>query len=110
MKKTALLALLLAAVLTLAACGARRLELDRRHGQDQRTVQRCPRGVRYRHDPPPRAGRADVADGRSQARSAEVKKLADDIAAAQGPEIDTMTRWLKTGVKTPRRTTWTAGT
>lgn len=30
-----------------------------------------------------------------QASSPEVKQLADKIAAAQGPEIDTMTRWLE---------------
>lgn len=30
-----------------------------------------------------------------RASSAEVKQLADKIAAAQGPEIDTMTGWLE---------------
>ncbi|CAI9418038.1 hypothetical protein HIDPHFAB_03170 [Nocardioides sp. T2.26MG-1] len=36
---------------------------------------------------------AQMADGR--ATSAEVKELAENIEAAQGPEIETMTNWLE---------------
>ena len=43
---------------------------------------------------------AELAADRAQ--SAEVRQLAEDIEAAQGPEIETMTQWLKDwGQETP---------
>ena len=95
-KLTALLALLLAAVLTLAACGSE--ETSKSSGDTgTANTQFNDADVKFATDMIPHHEQAVQMSqmAGSQAQSAEVKNLADDIAAAQGPEIDTMTQWLK---------------
>ncbi|QNN53443.1 DUF305 domain-containing protein [Nocardioides mesophilus] len=93
MKKTlALTAALLAATLTLSACGNSDTG-DTSNGSDQFNDA----DVSFATDMIPHHQQAvqmtEMAADR--ASSPEVKQLADEIAAAQGPEIDTMTGWLE---------------
>jgi uncharacterized protein (DUF305 family) len=95
-KMTALLALLLAAVLTLAACGSE--ETSKSSGDTSTANAKFnDADVEFATDMIPHHEQAVQMSqmASNQAQSAEVKNLADDIAAAQGPEIDTMTQWLK---------------
>lgn len=87
MKKThALAAALLAATLTLSACG-----------NDDSADQFNDADVSFATDMIPHHQQAvEMAEmAADHAGSPEVKRLADDIAAAQGPEIDKMTGWLE---------------
>jgi uncharacterized protein (DUF305 family) len=93
MKKTlALAAALLAATFTLSACGNTG-NTDRTDGADQFNDA----DVSFATDMIPHHQQAvQMAEmAADHAGSPEVKQLADDIAAAQGPEIDTMTGWLE---------------
>jgi uncharacterized protein (DUF305 family) len=72
----------------------RQQRLTQRQRQFQRP-QQAGRNVRQRHDPAPPAGHSDGKDGEAHAGSTEVKQLANGIESAQGPEIKTMTGWLK---------------
>lgn len=95
-KMTAPMALLLAGALTLAACGNTVMS-GSSHDTSTANAQFNDADVTFATDMIPHHEQAvqmsRMAPG--QAQSAEVKKLAGDIAAAQGPEIDTMTQWLK---------------
>ena len=95
-KTTALLPLLLAAVLTLAACGSE--ETSDAGGESSTTT--APfndADVEFARDMIPHHEQAvqmaQLADGRAE--SAEVKQLAEDIEAAQAPEIEQMSAWLE---------------
>jgi uncharacterized protein (DUF305 family) len=95
-KMPALLALLLAAVLTLAACGSE--ETSNSSGDTSTANAKFnDADVTFAQNMIPHHEQAIQMSrmASSQAQSTEVKKLADDIAAAQGPEIDTMAQWLK---------------
>jgi uncharacterized protein (DUF305 family) len=96
-KMTALLALLVAAVLVLSACGSGE---TRKSGGDtgRANAQFNDADVKFATDMIPHHQQAVQMSkmAESHASSAEVKKLAEYIEAAQGPEIDTMTTWLKT--------------
>ena len=90
MKKTlALAAALLAATLTLSACG--------NNDTSDSTDQFNDADVSFATDMIPHHQQAvQMAEmAADHAGSPEVKQLADDIAAAQGPEIDQMTGWLE---------------
>ena len=89
MKKTlTLAAAVLAATLTLSACG----NSDTSDSADQFNDA----DVSFATEMIPHHQQAvQMAEmAADNAGSPEVKQLADDIAAAQGPEIDTMTSWL----------------
>jgi uncharacterized protein (DUF305 family) len=93
-RMTPLLALLLAAVLTLAACGSEETSSE---GASTAKARFNDTDVTFATDMIPHHEQA-VQMSRmavTHTHSAEVKTLARDIAAAQGPEIDTMTQWLK---------------
>jgi uncharacterized protein (DUF305 family) len=85
-KSLALAAALLAATFTLSACG-----------NDDGADQFNDADVSFATDMIPHHQQAvQMAEmAADHAGSPEVKRLADDIAAAQGPEIDTMTGWLE---------------
>lgn len=90
MKKTlALTAAVLAATLTLSACG--------NNDTGDSAGQFNDADVSFATDMIPHHQQAvQMAElAADHAGSPEVKQLADDIAAAQGPEIDTMTGWLE---------------
>ena len=92
-KLTALLALLLAGVLTLAACGD---DDTSNSSRDTSTAQFNDADVEFAQGMIPHHQQAVEMSrmAETHADSPEVKKLASDIEAAQGPEIDTMTQWL----------------
>jgi uncharacterized protein (DUF305 family) len=95
-KMTALLPLLLAAALTLTACGSE--ETSKSIGDTSTAnVKFNDADVTFATDMITHHEQAVEMSqmASSRAQSADVKTLADDIAAAQGPEIDTMTQWLK---------------
>lgn len=90
-KKTlALVAPLLALGLTLSACGSDSSEsaADAPHNDQD---------VTFATDMIPHHAQAvEMADlAADRAESPEVKDLAEEISAAQGPEIETMTSWLE---------------
>lgn len=92
-KMTAALTLLLAGGLTLASCG----DDDGSPGSgDDTTSEFNDADVQFAQDMIPHHEQAvlmaEMAE--SHADSAEVKELATGIAAAQGPEIETLTQWL----------------
>ncbi|WP_091026450.1 DUF305 domain-containing protein [Nocardioides szechwanensis] len=93
-KMTAVLALLLAGVLTLASCGD---DDGTPEGGDSAGAEFNDADVQFAQDMIPHHEQAvlmaEMAE--SHADSAEVKDLAAGIEAAQGPEIETMTRWLE---------------
>ena len=93
-KLTALLALLLAGVLTLAACGN---DSTSNSSGDTSTAQFNDADVEFAQGMIPHHQQAVEMSrmAESHADSPEVRKLASDIEAAQGPEIDTMTQWLQ---------------
>lgn len=95
-KMTALLALLLAAAFGLAACGN---DSETGPGSASSTA-----GTQFNNAdvqfaramiPHHRQAVAMAEMAQSHAVSPQVQQLASKIEAAQGPEIDTMTRWLK---------------
>ena len=92
-KLTALLALLLAGVLTLAACGN---DSTSTSSGDTSTAQFNDADVQFAQGMIPHHQQAVEMSqmAATHADSPEVKKLASDIEAAQGPEINTMTQWL----------------
>lgn len=92
-KLTALLALVLAGVLTLAACG----DDTSTSSGDSSTAQFNDADVEFAQGMIPHHQQAVEMSrmARTHADSPEVKKLASDIEAAQGPEIETMTQWLR---------------
>ena len=94
-KMTALLALLLAAVLTLAACGSDE-STSSKAGSSSATTHNDA-DVTFAQDMIPHHEQAVQMSkmAATHAQSAEVKQLASDIDGAQGPEIDTMTKWLE---------------
>lgn len=95
-KYPALLALLLAAALTLAACGSDD-ESGAGGSADSGTAKFNEADAKFARDMIPHHEQAvqmaQLADGR--VKSAEVKQLARDIEAAQAPEIDQMRGWLE---------------
>lgn len=93
-KLTALLALLLAGVLTLAACGN---DDTSNSSGDASTAQFNDADVQFAQGMIPHHQQAVEMSqmAETHADSPEVKKLASDIEGAQGPEIDTMTQWLR---------------
>lgn len=98
MKKTfALFALLLAAILTLAACGNDADPSGSSGDDGAATAQFNGADVAFAQNMIPHHQQAvqmaQMAD--DHAGSPEVKQLAEDIEAAQGPEIDQMTQWLE---------------
>lgn len=96
MKKTSpLLALLVATLLALTACGSNR---SSNASGDTSTGARFDKAdVAFAQGMIPHHQQAVQMSrmARSHAAGVAVTKLADGIEAAQGPEIDTMTRWLK---------------
>lgn len=92
-KLIATVALLLAGVLTLASCGDDDGSPGTGGGADARFNDA---DVRFAREMVPHHEQAVVMAemAESHADSAEVKELAAGIEAAQGPEIETMTRWL----------------
>jgi len=93
-----LAALLVAATLTLAACGSND-STSAGSGSGDHNKQ----DVTFASDMIPHHQQAvQMAKmAKAHAQSTEVKQLADDIEAAQGPEIKTMTGWLKAWGKDP---------
>jgi uncharacterized protein (DUF305 family) len=93
-KLTALLALLLAGVLTLAACGS---DDTSNPSGNTSTAQFNDADVEFAQAMIPHHQQAVEMSQMAQthADSPQVKQLASDIEAAQGPEIDTMTQWLQ---------------
>lgn len=87
--KNALVAALATAVLTLTACGNGDNTADAEEFNEQ--------DVTFAQQMIPHHEQAvEMADlAETRAASQEVKDLAADIEAAQGPEIETMTGWLK---------------
>ena len=94
-KMTALLAVLLAAVLTLAACGSDETTSSKGGSSSANTHNDA--DVTFARDMIPHHEQAVQMSkmAATHAQSAEVKQLASDIDGAQGPEIDTMTKWLE---------------
>ncbi|CUR54306.1 DUF305 domain-containing protein [Nocardioides sp.] len=92
MKKAFSLALLSAAILSLTACGT-----DSSSSAEGTTDTQNQQDVTFATEMIPHHQQAvQMAElAQSQAASTAVKDLADQIQAAQGPEIDTMTGWLK---------------
>ena len=86
-----LVTLLVAATLSLAACGSN--DTSAGSGSDDHNKQ----DVTFASDMIPHHQQAiQMAKmAKAHAGSTEVKQLANDIEAAQGPEIKTMTGWLK---------------
>lgn len=94
MKKTlGLLALMIATALTLAACGGS----SSTSGTGSTDATYNDADVSFAQDMIPHHQQAVVMAkmARTHASSSRVKQLAADIQAAQGPEIKTMTGWLK---------------
>lgn len=89
MKKFLGLAALVAATLTLAACGS--------NGTGSGSGDHNKQDVTFASDMIPHHQQAvQMAKmAKAHAGSTDVKQLADDIEAAQGPEIKTMTGWLE---------------
>jgi len=87
-----LVALLIAAILTLAACGD-----SSSTGAGSSSGDHNEQDVAFASDMIPHHQQAIQMAKMAQAHagSTEVKQLADDIEAAQGPEINTMTGWLE---------------
>jgi uncharacterized protein (DUF305 family) len=93
-KLTALLALLLAGVLGLAACSNGDTSSS---SGDTSTAQFNDADVEFAQGMIPHHQQAVEMSqmAETHADDPEVKTLASDIEAAQGPEIDTMTQWLE---------------
>ncbi len=91
-KSLSLVALLIAATLTLAACSS-----SDDSGAGSSTGDHNKQDVTFASDMIPHHQQAvQMAKmAKAHAGSTEVRQLADDIEAAQGPEIKTMTGWLK---------------
>jgi uncharacterized protein (DUF305 family) len=96
-KYPALLALLLAAALTLTACGSDDDQSGAGGSGDPGTAKFNSADVTFAQDMIPHHEQAvqmaQMAEGRAE--SAEVKQLASDIEAAQAPEIEQMRGWLE---------------
>lgn len=92
-KLTLLAALLLAGSLTLTACG----DSETGAGSPENSADFNDADVTFAQAMIPHhqqaVAMAELAD--AQASSPEVKQLAAEIEAAQGPEIETMTSWLE---------------
>lgn len=91
-KSLSLLALLITATLTLAACGSNDSTSTGSTSGDHNK-----QDVTFASDMIPHHQQAVQMSKMAavHAGSTDVKQLADDIEAAQGPEIKTMTGWLK---------------
>ena len=95
MSKTIKLATVLAAAaLTLAACGS---DSDTSDGSSGSTSKHNDADVTFAQDMIPHHAQAIVMStmAKKQARDPELRQLAADIQAAQGPEIEQMSGWLK---------------
>ncbi len=89
MRKTLTVAVLAASLFTLAACGSED-DADTAAGHNAADVTFAQQMIPHHEQ----AG--DMAElAKTRAESQEVKDLAADIEAAQGPEIETMTGWLE---------------
>ena len=93
-KLTALLALLLVGVLGLAGCGN---DDTSNTSGDTSTAQFNDADVQFAQGMIPHHQQAVQMSRMAETHTASpaVTKLASDIEAAQGPEIDTMTQWLR---------------
>lgn len=89
MRKTLTAAVLAAALITLAACGGSD-DGDTSAGHNDADVMFAQQMIPHHQQA---VEMAELAE--SRAESQEVKDLAADIEAAQGPEIETMTGWLE---------------
>ena len=102
MSKTIKLATVLAAAaLTLAACGS---DSDTSDGSSGSTSKHNDADVTFAQDMIPHHAQAIVMStmAKKQASDPELRQLAVDIQAAQGPEIKQMSGWLKAwGEKVP---------
>lgn len=94
-KLTALLALLLVAVLSLTACGND--DTSGTSGSSSTATAHNDADVKFAQDMIPHHEQAVEMSklARIQASDPAVKQLASDIEGAQGPEISTMTKWLE---------------
>ena len=90
MRKTLTAALLAASLLTLASCGGNEDDTDTSAGHNDADVTFAQQMIPHHEQA---IEMAELAT--SRAESQEVKELAADIEAAQGPEIETMTGWLE---------------
>lgn len=104
-KPLRLLALLLTAMLVLAACGSSgQAESDGAGNHNKQDVTFARDMVPHHRQAVQMATMATMATmAKSHAGSTEVKQLAADIEAAQGPEIKTMTGWLEAWGQDTRR-------
>lgn len=89
MRKTLTAAILAAALLTLAACGGED-DGDTSAGHNDADVTFAQQMIPHHRQAIEMAKLAET-----RAESQDVKDLAADIEAAQGPEIETMTGWLE---------------
>ncbi|RYB88589.1 DUF305 domain-containing protein [Nocardioides glacieisoli] len=89
MRKSLITAVLAASLFTLAACGNED-EADTAGGHNDADVTFAQEMIPHHQQA---IEMAELAE--SRAGSEEVKELATDIEAAQGPEIETMTGWLE---------------
>lgn len=89
MRKTLMAATLAAALITLAACGSED-DSDTSAGHNDADVTFAQQMIPHHQQA---VEMAELAETRAERR--EVKDLAADIEAAQGPEIKTMTGWLE---------------
>jgi len=93
-KAIKLAAVLAAAALTLAACGS---DSDTNGGSSSSTSKHNDADVEFAQDMIPHHAQAIVMStmAKQQARDPKLRQLAADIQAAQGPEIEQMSGWLK---------------
>ena len=89
MRKSLTAAIIAASMFTLAACGSGE-DVDTAAEHNDADVTFAQEMIPH-HEQPIRM--AELAEARAE--SQEVKALAADIEAAQGPEIETMTDWLE---------------
>lgn len=91
MRTRAFIVAVLAATLTLAACGSAEQQPKSEQGQHNQADIRFAQGMIPHHEQAVRM--ADMVPPRT--RTPELRSLAERIKQAQQPEIDTMTGWLR---------------
>ena len=94
-KLLSVIALVLAATLTLAGCGTDDSTTSSSGSAASSTFDDADVSFAQEMIPHHRQAVEMARMASSRASSADVRSLASDIEAAQGPEIDTMTRWLQ---------------